>query len=79
MPEAAVEKLMTHDPAATFAGRGIVAIAVQGPSCLEPGGVVGVLGETGGPVVVGQGRVPCRAHGIQFIDDRGAGGTSAGR
>ena len=80
---AAVEQVVTHDPAAAFAVGGFGGVAVRvnprGPGGAEPGGVVGVLGESGAPCVVSEGGVPCRAQIVNFVHGGGAGGTGAGR
>ena len=53
---AAREQVVTHDPGAAFAigcFRGVaIGVNARGPGGCEPGGVVGILGESGTPFIV---------------------------
>lgn len=78
----AVEEVVAHDPAAAFAvggfGQAAGGVGAGGPGGLEPGCVVGVLGEAGIPFVVDEGGVPCGAQVVHFVEGGGAGRPGAG-
>ena len=80
---AATEQVMAHDPTAAFTVGGLsrvtVRVGTSGPGGREPGGIVGILGKSGTPLILGKRGIPCGTQFVNFVEGRGAGGTGAGR